>query len=129
MENNHTYFIKLQGKANIPVPLHIGHNFKVTSDCSITQEQKDDNEDGGYDITYKAVPVTVEIGVDNGPTVRARDPRRNSQKIRNMLWKVWFNEGSLDDFDAIYDEATYVILSMMPAIFREASKRIEDRKK
>ena len=24
-----TYYIKLQGKANIPTPLSIGHNFKV----------------------------------------------------------------------------------------------------
>lgn len=127
MENQSTYFIKLQGKANIPVPLNIGHNFKVVADCSITQEQKDDNEAGGFDVTYKAVPLTVEISVDNGPTIKAKDPRRNSVKVRNFLWKTYFNEGGVEDFDRVYDEATYVILSQMPQIYREALRRIEEK--
>ncbi len=126
MEN--TYFIKLQGKANIPKPLSVGHNFRVVADCSITQEQKDDDERGGFDITFKAVPVTVEVTTDNGEVIKARDPRRNSAKIRNMLWKEHFNEGGIDDFDAVYDEATWVILSMMPAIYRQAVKRLGDKK-
>ena len=122
-----TYFLKFHGKANIPSPLSIGHNFKVVADCSITQEQKDDNEDGTMSITYKAEPLTVEIGVNNGPTIKAKDPRKNSVKIRNMLWKQYFNEGGVEDFDRVYDEATWAILSMMPQIYREALKRIENK--
>ncbi len=130
MENKtDTYFIKLQGKANIPEPLYVGHNFKVVADCSITQEQKDDNEDGTFSITYKAQPVTCEIFQDNGPTIKAADPRRNSVKVRNMLWKEFFNDtGGAEDFDRVYDEATWVILSMMPQIYREAIKRLSNRK-
>lgn len=127
MEKQNTYFLKVQGKANIAVPLAIGHNFTVEAACSITQEQKDDNEAGGFDITYKAVPQTIEIRKDNGPTIKAKDPRRNSAKIRNMLWKQHFNEGGIEDFDRVYDEATWVILSMMPAIYREAIKRLETK--
>lgn len=125
MEN--TYFIKLQGKANIPTPLEVGHNFKIVADCSITQEQKDDDEKGGFDITYKAVPLTVEITKDNGEVIKAKDPRRNSLKVRNMLWKEHFNEGNTQDFDSVYDEATWVILGMIPAIYREAIKRLENK--
>ncbi len=128
MENsNKTYFLKVQGKANIPVPLGIGHNYKIVCDCSVTQEQRDDNEAGGLDITYKAVPLTIEVSVDNGPTIKAKDPRKNSVKIRNMLWKQFFNEGGIEDFDKVYDEATWVIISMMPQIYREATKRIENK--
>lgn len=126
MDKN-TYFIRINGKANIPTPLEIGHNYKLISDCSVTQIQEDDDEKGGRDVTFKAVPVTVEIGVDNGPTVKAKDPRRNSAKIRNMLWKQHFNEGGVEDFDRVYDEATWVILSMMPLIYREAIKRLQTK--
>jgi len=122
-----TYFLKLQGKVNIPIPLAIGHNFKVVSDCSITEEKRVDNENGTFDMVYKAVPITCEIGVDNGPTIKAKDPRRNSQKIRNILWKQHFNEGGVEDFDKVYDEATWVILSMIPQIYRDALKRIENK--
>lgn len=128
MDKQNTYFIKLMGKANIPTPLGIGHNYKVVADCSITQEQKDDAENGGLDITYKAVPLTVEITQDNGETVKAKDPRRNSVKIRNMLWKEYFNDtGGAEDFSKVYDEATWVILSMMPHIYRETIKRMENK--
>lgn len=127
MENKNTYFIKLSGKANIPVPLPIGHNYRIIADCSVVQEQKDDDESGGYNITYKACPITVEVGVGNGPTIKARDPRKNSVKIRNILFKQYFNEGGIIDFDKVYDEATWVILSMMPLIYREAIKRIENK--
>lgn len=126
MDKN-TYFIKLSGKANIPVALSIGHNFKITSDCSITQEQRDDNEAGGLDITYKAVPVTVEILSNNGPVIKAKDPRKNSAKVRNLLWKQHFNEGGVEDFDRVYDEATWVILAMIPQIYRDAIKRLENK--
>lgn len=128
MEN--TYFLKIQGKANIPKPLSIGHNFKVICDCSITQKQEDDNEAGGLDITWKAVPLNMEIGQDNGEIVKAKDPRKNSVKIRNMLWKEYFNDtGGAADFDKVYDEATWAILSMMPQIYREALRRLETKGK
>lgn len=127
MELNKNYFIKVLGKANIPRPLAIGHNFKIVADCSITQEKTDDNHDGSVDITYKAEPITVEITNENGKTIRAKDPRRNSVKIRNMLWKQYFNEGEVEDFDQVYDAATWVIISMMPHIYREALKRLEEK--
>ncbi len=128
MENQNTYFLKIQGKCNIPIPLHIGHNYKIVADCSVTQEQKDDAENGTYDITYKIVPITAEVSVNNGPVIKAKDPRKNSVKVRNMLWKQYFNEGGIDDFDRVYDEATWFILSMMPQIYQEAIKRIHDKK-
>jgi hypothetical protein len=42
MEN---YYVKIQGKANIPSALSIGHNYRLTADCSITSESKSDNEE------------------------------------------------------------------------------------
>lgn len=125
MEN---YFVKIQGKANIPTALAIGHNYVVMNDCSITSEQRVDNNDGTFDVIYKAEPLTMTIQKDNGETVKAKDPRKNSVKIRNMLWKEFFNDtGGAEDFDKVYEQATWVILSMMPTIYREAIRRIENK--
>jgi hypothetical protein len=123
-EKNDTYYIKLQGKANIPVALHIGHNFKITADCSIVSEQRSDNEDGTYAVTYKAVPVTVEIEKDNGEVIKAADPRKNSVKFRNYLRKLYFDDGCVEDFDRVYDSVIDESMAIMPHLFREALKRL-----
>ena len=119
-----TYYIKLQGSANIPKALSIGHNYKISADCSITSESKSDLENGEYSVTYKAVPITIEITKENGEVVQAKDPRRNSQKIRNYLFKTYFNEGYAEDFDAVYDAFAQEVMLMTPQLLREAIKRL-----
>jgi hypothetical protein len=126
METN-SYFIKLSGKANIPSELIIGENYKIEADCSITEDRRNDNHDGTFDITYKAEPMTVEIKTSNGKTIKARDPRKNSQKIRNFLWKVWSQNGYVEDFESVYDESTFVIMSRAESIVADAIKRIQNR--
>jgi hypothetical protein len=120
-----TYYVKIQGKANIPTRLAIGHNYRLTADCSITSESKEDNEDGTYNVVFKVVPVTVEIAQDNGQTVKAKDPRKNSQKLRNYLFKLYHNEGYTEDFDSVYDATTLEIMGMMPHHLKEAIKRLQ----
>lgn len=118
------YYIKIQGRANIPERLSIGHNFKITCDASIVSESKEDLENGTFAITWKAVPVTVEVTKDNGEVVKAKDPRRNSQKIRNYLFKVYSDEGAIEDFDMVYDAFTQEVMSITPQLYREAIKRL-----
>lgn len=120
-----TYFIKLQGKANIPTGLEIDKNYKITADCSITQEKRDTNEDGSYSITYKAEPLTVEIENDNGKIVKARDPRKNSVKFRNYLFKIYTEEGVTEPFDEVYAATVLEALTVMPVLMRGALKRLE----
>lgn len=122
---NETYYIALRGKSNIPDKLEIGKNYSITADCSITQSKVDDNHDGTVNVTFKAEPMTIEITKNNGEIIRAKDPRRNSQKIRNYLFKLYADEGVVEDFSAVYDAATLEILSLMPQILRGAVKRLE----
>jgi len=124
--NNETYFVKLSGKANIPTPLSIGHNFKLEADCSVVSEQRSDNEDSTYNVTYKMLPVTVTITKDNGEVVRAKDLRRNSEKFRKYCWKVWSDSpAAIYDFDSVYSEVINEAMSQMPSIMEEAIKRLE----
>lgn len=125
---NENYFIKIQGKANVPERVDIGHNYKLTADCSVTSESRIDNQDGSFDIIFKVEPVTVAIEKDNGEVIKAKDPRKNSQKLRNYLFKLYHDEGYVEDFDRVYDEVTYVVMSYMPSMLREAIKRLEDKK-
>lgn len=122
-----THFVKFQGKVNIPQPLEIDKVYKVEAQVGITDVRKSSNENGEYDVTYVAKPFQVEILKETGERVKASDPRHNSQKIRNMLWKHYFEEGYTEDFQAVYDQATWVILSMMPGILREAIKRLNTK--
>lgn len=122
MEN---YFIKIQGKANVPSRVEIGHNYKLVCDCSVTQEQRVDNDDGTFDVIAKVEPITIEISKDNGEVIKAKDPRKNSQKMRNYLFKIYHEEGFIEDFDRVYDAFTYEVMGMTPGLLRNAIKRVQ----
>lgn len=127
MDRQDTYFIKLQGKANIPEPLEVDKNYRISADCSITQEKRDSNNDGSFAVTFKAEPVTVEILKENGKIVKAADPRKNSVKFRNSIWKEYYNEGYTEDFDSIYDQVTLEAIFIIPELMRRAIKKINEK--
>lgn len=97
------HIIKLQGKASIPEPLTIGHNFRIEAEGSITEEKKSDKEDGDFIITYKFEPVMIEVVTDKGEKIRAKDTRRRSQQLRSSLFRQWQNNNDGTDFDEWYD--------------------------
>ena len=111
-----TYYVKIQGKANIPRKLSIGHNYKVVADCSITSETRTDNENGDFDVVFKVEPVTVEIQKDNGDIIKAKDPRKNSTKIRNLLYFKWKESNEAIDFEEYYTKFTNTVLANMDAL-------------
>jgi hypothetical protein len=124
-ESNKIYYVKIAGKVNIPTELSIGHNYKLMADCSIVSEQKSDLENGEYSITYKLVPINAEIQKDNGETVKAKDPRRNSEKFRKYLFKLWSDDGILHEFDKVYEMVTMSAMSDMPHYLREVVKKLD----
>lgn len=119
-----TFYVKLSGKCNIPQKLEIGHNYKLSGDCSVTSEQRIDNNDGTFDIVSKLEPITVAVERDNGEVIKAKDPRRNSQKIRNYLFKIYTAEGYIEDFDKVYDTFTHEVMGMTPELLRQTIKRL-----
>ena len=115
-----TYYVKVQGKANIANKLEIGHNYKLVSDASIVGENRIDNEDGTYDVVYKMVPITVEISKDNGPIVKAKDTRKNSVQFRKACWMV-SNNNQIDD-ERFYDFATKRCMGLLDTLADEYKK-------
>ncbi len=119
-----TYFIKLKGKANIAEPLEIDKSYKVVIDCSVTEDRKNSNEDGTYNVTFLAEAHTIEAVTPQGKVLKAKDPHRNSQKIRNYLFKLYTMEGYTEPFDECYDMFTQEVMSVSPQLLKSAIQRL-----
>lgn len=116
---NETYYIKIVGKVNVPSKIEIGHNYALKMDCSVTQESKEDNEDGTFNVISKVVPITAEIVKSNGEIVKARDARKNSTKIRNLLHWKWQQSDNPTDFEEYYTKFTNLVLLNMDAFISQ----------
>ena len=127
MENNETFYLKIAGKVNIPTRLEIGHNYKLIADCSITSETRIDNDNGEFDVVFKVEPITCEISKDNGAVTKAKDPRKQSVKFRNYLYKLWSEEGCIYDFDSVYEQVTYNAMGVLPSLLRDVIKRMDEK--
>lgn len=78
------YIIKLSGKVSILEPLEIDNNYNLKLDCSVVAENLKTNEDGTYNIEYKVEPMRVEMIDQTGKSLKAKDPRSFSQKLRSL---------------------------------------------
>jgi len=123
--NINSYSLKLSGKAELPEDIQIGDNYHVSLEGTVESESTHDNHDGTYSKIYTFKPVKVDLLDPKGKALRLKDPRKNSQKIRNFLWKLHEQEGYGEDFERVYDEATWIILRDMPITLREAIKKIK----
>jgi len=113
MDNSTTInnsWIKITGKSNIPEPLEIGKSYSIANNVEITKEEKSNNQDGTYDLIYKAEILTTEILKDNGQTIKAKDTRSNSTKIRKVLFAIWSQKSTSMPFDIFYDKFTLLII-------------------
>jgi hypothetical protein len=85
------------------------------------------NDDGTYNKTYTFRPVKVDLLDPKGKSLKLKDNRKNSVKVRNTLWKTHFNEGYIEPFDDLYNYATLVICRMAPEILKEALKLYNEK--
>ena len=106
-----SYALKLSGKAELPEPLEIGHNFRVQLEGSITEETIIDNDDGSKTHLYKFKPVLVEAITPQGKTIKARDTRSRSQQLRAVLFRKWRELNEPVTFDEFYDRIMLEIIS------------------
>lgn len=98
-----TYYVKLQGKGNIPEALEIGRNYKLEASGTITTKTETDNDDGSHSHYYKFEPVIIELVNDIGERIKAKDTRSQSQLFRAKLRHIYnFDENISVDFDTFY---------------------------
>ena len=116
METINDYILKLTGKVSILEPLELGHNYKLLIDGEVTSVTDTNNQDGTKNRVYKYEPILCTIQKDNGETIKAKDARSNSTKIRKVLYAVWLQKNSDLDFDNFYDRFTALIISNVDAL-------------
>lgn len=90
--------------------------------CSVTSQSKVDNQDGTFDMILKVEPQTAEVLKDNGEIIKAKDPRRNSTKIRNSTYKSFLGLVDPIEFDVLYDKVTTWVCLRMDGIVSDVLK-------
>ena len=105
------FLLKLQGKVAISEPCEIGHNYSVKIDGSITSKTEEDNNDGSSTFVYRLEPVLVEAITPLGKTLKAKDVRRISQRLRARVYVYWLNNQIEQDFEEYYQKIGEKIIS------------------
>lgn len=83
------HILKLTGKVSLPKELLNGNNYTLSVTGSVTSRTEEDNQDGTVNWVYKFEPVLVEILTEKGETIKAKDRRKLSQKLRGRLFLEW----------------------------------------
>lgn len=100
-EKANDYYVKLQGKGNIPEPLEIGRNYELRAKGTVVSLTESDKNDGSHVVYYKFQPITIELIDDLGESIKAQDTRSYSQLFRARMWKEWqrnSNDLSFEDW-------------------------------
>lgn len=105
------YVIKLSGKASISQDLKIGKNYTIKAEGTITSKTESDNDDGTHTFYSKFQPIIIEITAEGEKAIRAKDIRRQSQKLRGILWRQWGEKNEEIEFENFYNKRMAEILS------------------
>lgn len=118
-----THLLKIMGKAELPQPVEIGHNFRVSSEGSVVSSNKSDNEDGSFTYTYVFKPIKIEVLTPLGETLKLSDTRTLSQQFRAMMWRIWKQYNDPESFeDVVYPRLMKNLLNAGPDIYEMYSK-------
>lgn len=99
-----SYILKINGAVEVPGELVAGYNYKIKIEGAIPKFTMSDNDNGTYDVTYTLKPIKVEIINQLGETLKAKDPRSNSNKARSQALAIHLDRGLTVPFDEFYDK-------------------------
>jgi hypothetical protein len=119
MEIN-SHILKLNGKAELPKEIEIAKNYHIALDGSIESFSVHNNNNGTFDKIYTFKPVHIELLTELGETLKLKDPRKNSTKIRNLLYFKWKELNEPIDFEEYYTKFTNTVLSNMDALIAKS---------
>jgi hypothetical protein len=98
-----SHILKITGGAELNGKIDTAKSFKINAELDCYEVSKKDNQDGTFDISYKA-RITSPIEVTQGDTkIKGRDKRRWSQKWRSLLYFDWKESGAIGEQETYYD--------------------------
>ncbi len=101
-----SYALKTTWKVELSEELQLDENYRIAMEGSITNISTSPNWDGTLSKTYSFRPIHVLIHDKLGSTIKARDPRKNSEKLRSKLkydWDKWLYGTKYGEFEEAYD--------------------------
>lgn len=104
------YILKISGKVSILEAIEMGHNYKTVIEGSVTTVSDSDNEDGTINRSYTFKPIKVELINDKGESIKAKDPRSNSKKIRSLAYAIWKDRNLALNEEEFYNRFTRQII-------------------
>ena len=119
----HSNALKFTGKVEIESPLENDRNYRIALDGSITNISTSPNWDGTFSHTYSFRPIHCLIHDELGETIKAKDPRKNSEKWRSKLqydWDRWLWWTKHSTFDEAYDSIFRVMYSQYDYIISQS---------
>ena len=90
-----TNFLKLTWKVNIPEWLKNDNNYSIALQWSITNCNISSNQDWTFTNTYSFRPIHCLIHDELGETIKAKDIRSNSERLRAYLFRKYNNDHRL----------------------------------
>lgn len=118
-----SHILKITGKVEVPQKLTSGHNYKVTIEGAVPKMETSDNENGTFDITYTLKPIKVEFIDETGLTIKAKDPRRNSELARTQARAIWLDKSPNVDQEVFYDAISGYFRSIANQVADELIKQ------
>jgi hypothetical protein len=121
-------FIKFGGKAEIPEALALGDSYDIKLTGEITSITDSSNQDGTKSVYYKFEPILAAIEKENGATLKTKDLRSMSVKLRKVLY---FEHGMSNDprpIDMAYEDTMKDIIFLAPEIYKKNLNRYNEKK-
>ena|SRR3990167_3438955 len=122
MDKINSHILKLSGKAELPNEIEAGSNYHVSCEGSINKVELHDNEDGTWDKVYTFKPVKVDVLDKLGKSLKLKDPRSNSVRIRGALYREFMFLNEQMNFEDFYAMCTKIIIKNAVNIVDEAIK-------
>jgi hypothetical protein len=119
--NLNSHVLKLTGSAELPEGLAIGTHYAVGIEVAITDERKVDNEDGTFDLEYKARLIRAKVQKETG-FVLTKDKSRQSTKTRYAILAIKNNYRPEMDDDSWYNLIQGGIRHDLPSIINNILK-------
>ncbi len=116
------HILKLSGQVSIPEPLESGSNYSIALHGSITGHSEDSNDDGTWNVTWKFRPVTGEILDSLGKTIKIKDKRKLSQKLRGRIFISWKESGSSLTEEDYYEQTMRLIIQDLDTLLELKGK-------
>ena len=124
-EKINSHILKLQGKAELPNEIETGSNYHISLEGAVNKVELHDNEDSTWDKIYTFRPVKIDLLDKMGKSLKLKDPRSNSIKIRGSLYREFMFLNEQISFEDFYAACTRVILKNAVNIADEALQELK----